>query len=427
MNIAAAAAVTEVPMDFSLAPITEAGKRFVEMAEEHAADFVTRADKHDREGSFPFENFEAMKQSGFLMAPVPEEFGGLGLSSVHDLGVGISRLGRGDGSTAIAVNMHLAFALIASRTLRSAREAGDEPLTALASGVLKPLGNGVIGMCNMTEVGTDLRHPLTEATRVDGGWSISGRKTFGTLSPVANIFAVSVRAPHPDGTYISGIALVPRGAPGQEIKDNWDALGMRASGSGDVLYEKCIVPESLFLPGGRWGEDTEQTLLIATAASYGQTAAFLGIAEAARDIAVEIARTRRRAPSGRLIAERPTVQHFVAEMDVGLAVCRAMLERSGKLLDAYLCDRPIAEVSMDQLHQLNKDYQCTKLETNRKTVEIVDLALTVSGGAGYMSASPLSRLYRDVRAGPFMQRLSPNEAYEYIGKVALGLDPTIEN
>jgi alkylation response protein AidB-like acyl-CoA dehydrogenase len=97
-----------IAMDFALQPHTPAGARFVALAEQHAADFATRADLHDRDGSFPFENIEAMQRSGFMAGCVPVEFGGLGVESMHDMILGTGRLGRGDGSTAIAATSPLA-------------------------------------------------------------------------------------------------------------------------------------------------------------------------------------------------------------------------------------------------------------------------------------------------------------------------------
>src|SRR5262245_14056265 len=94
-------------MNFELTPLTEPGARLVELAEQHGADFATRADQHDRECSFPFQNIEARRKSGVMAACVPEELGGLGVESIHDYVLGINRLGRGDGSTAIGANMHI--------------------------------------------------------------------------------------------------------------------------------------------------------------------------------------------------------------------------------------------------------------------------------------------------------------------------------
>jgi alkylation response protein AidB-like acyl-CoA dehydrogenase len=158
----------------------------------------------------------------------------------------------------------------------------------------------------------------------------------------------------------------------------------------------------------------------------GLVGAFLGIAESARNYIVEVVKTRRKGSSGHTLAERHAIQHTIAEIEIDLAASRAMLSRTAVLADAFYGRHSAGSEPFDEQHQLMKDFQCTKHFVTRKAIEIVDRALTASGGAGYLSKDPLSRLYRDVRAGPFMQPFSPNEAFEYIGKVTLGLDLNLE-
>jgi alkylation response protein AidB-like acyl-CoA dehydrogenase len=157
--------------------------------------------------------------------------------------------------------------------------------------------------------------------------------------------------------------------------------------------------------------------------AMGLSGVFLGLAEAARDYVVASVKTRRHGSTGPLLAERHAVQHAIADIEVDLAAARAMLARTMTLADGLFQAYPAGSVPMAELHEAMKDFQCAKLVVTRNAVNIVDRALTVSGGAGYLSKNLLSRLYRDVRAGPFMQPFSPNEAYAYIGRVTLGLDP----
>ena len=120
-------------MDFELRPATEAGRRYVELCEEHAIDFATRADAHDRDGSFPFENLDALQESGVLSATLPVEYVGFGIESLQDLAAGLNRLARGDGSTAIAAQMHLAAAMSVTRLWNTAKATGDATATAAAT------------------------------------------------------------------------------------------------------------------------------------------------------------------------------------------------------------------------------------------------------------------------------------------------------
>jgi alkylation response protein AidB-like acyl-CoA dehydrogenase len=284
--------------------------------------------------------------------------------------------------------------------------------------LLRQVGAGQVVICAVcSEPGTDLLHPLVEATKTADGWRLNGRKIFGTMSPAAQLFNVSCRVRDAQGQWLWAMATVPRESSGVDVRMNWNALGMRASGSHDVVLTDCLVPDDALITLGSWGEWTEVFLGGNLTITTGLVGAFLGIAEAARAAIVALVTTRRKGPSGRALAERYPIQHTIAEIEIDLAASRAMLGRTATLADALFQQYPQGGVPLDALHHQMKDFQCTKWFVTRKAIEIVDRALTASGGEGYLSHSPLSRLYRDVRAGPFMQLFSPNEAFEYIGMV----------
>jgi alkylation response protein AidB-like acyl-CoA dehydrogenase len=412
-------------MDFELIPLTEPGRRFVAIAEAHTADFASRAQQHDRDGTFPFENIEEMKRSKAAVATLPMEMGGLGLVSLHDFTVGISRIGRGDGSTGLAATMHLFRVWALAWSWQLARRANN-PTAASDERWLRRVAAGDVIAAVVSEAGTDLLHPLTEAVRVDNGWRLNGRKIFATGSPAAQLLGFACRITDENGHYQNGSGYVASDAPGVEIANNWDALGMRASGSQDVVFRDCFIPDSDLVVRGRWGDFNLGFLAGNLVAVLGQSAVFLGIAEAAHAELIKMAQTRRKGMGGRPLASHCAIQRTVAENEIELAASRAALERTSQADDCMFAEYQDRAVPLERLHRAMKDAQCVKWFVTRHAVEIVDRALTASGGSGYLSKSQLSRLYRDVRAGQFMQPFSPNEAFEYIGKVALGLDPMPE-
>ncbi len=413
--------------EFELVAETEAGRRLVALAEDHATDFAGRAEEHDSQGSFPFENFKEMQQSSFLAGTVPLAQGGIGVGSLHDLMVGMSRLARGDASTAIAANMHIAGASVAVQLMRRSTAEGDEQTAALLAGLLGQIGAGSLVLCfPTTERGTDLSSPFVEATPSGNGYVINGRKIFGTVSPAAQLFFPSVRVAKPGGGYLTGTAMLHRETPGLRIEDNWDALGMRSSGSNDITFTDCFVtPAQLFAMRDNYGKIGQGFATFALTANIPLVACFLGVAEAAKAQAVAAA-GQRKGPSGRRLADRVPIQQLVAEIEVDLATCRAMLGRIGTLADGFMERYETGEADSAESNALMKELQCVKYVVNRKAIEVVDRAMIITGGSAYMNRSVLSRLYRDVRAGPFMQPFAPYEALEYIGKVTLGLGPTLD-
>jgi alkylation response protein AidB-like acyl-CoA dehydrogenase len=392
---------------FELTAKTEAGARLVRIAEALAEDFASRAAVHDREASFPHAAIEALKRAGYFTAPIPTESGGLGVTSVHDVVVASSRLARGDASIAIGVNMHLVLLLNIVRRWRAAAAAGDRRrATAFAASMNAIARDGVIMASAVSELGQDLTRPRTTATRTPAGWRIDGRKAFCTMSPAATVLYTAVTFVDDDGIERYGYAQVPTDTEGVEILDDWDALGMRASGSHSVTFADVAVPHSA-LRGGFVAGDADAYMERNLLAGLFHASASLGIAESAASAATDTA-SRRGEPD-------PRTRMLIAENAIDLGACRATLSRAATLADD------------SDAHVIARfaDTQAAKTFVNEAAARIVDRALAVTGGAGYVNGHPLGRAYRDVRAGSFMHPLGANRAYELLGDVALGREPAL--
>jgi alkylation response protein AidB-like acyl-CoA dehydrogenase len=404
-------------MPIELAARTDAGTRLVAVAEELSNDLAARAAEHDRDGTYPFEAIDALGAAGYFAAPVPAELGGLGVSSAHDLVVASSRLARGDASVAIGVNMHLVAVLNMERRRQVAVAAGQERRArGFASSLEQIARDGVVLAAAVSERGQNLTRPTTLATRTESGWRIDGRKLFCTMSPAATDLYVAVTYVDDEGTERYAYAMVPTGAPGVVIHDDWDALGMRASGSNSVSFEGVELPEANVRGGFRAGDALpymERNLV----AGLFHAAASLGIAESADAIA-------RGGIAGRINGDaRPRMQ--IADNTVDLAAARAILARAATLIDDHDAANPASDASAEELGALFAEAQAAKAFVNEAAARTVDRALALSGGAGYVNGSPLARAYRDVKAGTFMHPLGANRAYDYLSRVALGEDPLL--
>jgi alkylation response protein AidB-like acyl-CoA dehydrogenase len=399
-------------MPIELTAHTDAGARLVKIAEELSEDLGARAAEHDRDGTYPFEAIDALKAVGYFAAPVPVELGGLGVSSAHDLVVASSRLARGDASVAIGVNMHLVAVLNMERRRQVAVAAGAERRARGYGLSLARIANeGVVLAAAISERGQDLTRPGTVATRTESGWRIDGRKFFCTMSPAATDLYVAVTYADGDGVERYAYAMVPTDAPGVDVHDDWDALGMRASGSNSVSLEGVELPEPSVRGGFRAGDPVpymERNLV----AGLFHAAASLGIAESADAVA-------HRGIAGRINGDaRPRMQ--VADNAVDLAAARGVLSRAATLIDDHRAANPTSDGTAEELEALFAEAQAAKAFVNEAAARIVDRALALSGGAGYVNGSALARAYRDVKAGSFMHPLGANRAYDYLGHVALG-------
>ncbi len=292
------------------------------LTDDMLARFDARAATYDRENRFFDEDWDELRQSGYLLAAVPTEFGGsgLGLDEVARLQ---GRLAYYAPATAVAVNMHLYWTGVAADLLRN----GDTSCRWL----LEKAADGEVFAAIHGEAGNDIPLLLSssKAEKVPGGWEITGHKIFGSLSPVwtlAGFHAMDTSDPT-NPKIVHG--FLPRGSAGYEIIETWDTLGMRATQSQDTVLDRCFVADEnivLVCPAGFAGAGLFQVAVFAWAL-MGFATVYLGAARRAFDITIEKMPKRTSVALTHSMAHHPEVQHNVSEMRISLDASEALLER----------------------------------------------------------------------------------------------------
>jgi alkylation response protein AidB-like acyl-CoA dehydrogenase len=267
-----------------------------------------------------------------------------------------------------------------------------------------------------SELGQDLTRPATTAARSDTGWTVNGRKDFCTMSPAADVLYVAVTFADADGGERYGYALIPRDTPGVVVHDDWDALGMRASSSNSISFEDVRLPASALRGGFRTGDAAAYMDRTLNAGLF-HAAAALGVAESA-DAGVRARLAERGELDGR-------AQMLLAENVVDLSASRAVLARAAALVDDEHARHAATPLPAEVVTELFAEAQSAKVFVAESGVRVVDRALALSGGAGYLNGSPLARAYRDVRATAFMHPLGANRAYGFLAEVAVGREPRL--
>ncbi|MGH8009458.1 MAG: acyl-CoA dehydrogenase family protein, partial [Candidatus Binatia bacterium] len=166
--------------------LTERQQRFIDLAAAHAEDFKTRVAQHDRDNTFPFENIEALKKSGYSALTVPEELGGSG-ANVLELALAQERLGRGDAPTAVGINMHLLLVSTLADMWRLGAKEWAPLLESLARDrIIFAIPINDPKLHSTTGIGGFNDAAGRRAEKVDGGYVVNGRSGFGTMSACAD-------------------------------------------------------------------------------------------------------------------------------------------------------------------------------------------------------------------------------------------------
>ena len=374
--------------------------------------FAPRAALHDREATFPFDDYADLHQAGLLGLCVPEQHGGFG-ADFETYCLVSEQIARGNASTALTYNMHALTMLMMGHFLKDLElppevRARHEELSArryrlvVEQGVFygQPHSEPVeAGNADQLEVGG--RRFGTRAERVDGGYLVNGRKHFVSLAGAASFYATPALLVA-DGPWEERTLYleIPLDAPGVQVTGEWDPLGMRATVSRDLQLTDVWVPaDAEILPPGVFGKLYQRYPHLFLSFS----ATFLGLMQAAYDFTIAYL-TGKTPGAPALQGAAPARGHAVAEMLFTLESARALYYRA------------ISEEQLDPSVESVQRARAAHVGIQRAVVELTGEAIRVCGGRAMLKRYPLERYYRDARASavmrPWSQDIATQQAWE---------------
>jgi short-chain 2-methylacyl-CoA dehydrogenase len=353
-------------MNFDPTPEHELVRSTVrEFAEERVGPLASELDGESR---FPYELVAELAELGLMGMPIPEEYGGGGTDTVA-YAIAIEELTRVDSSIAVTVAAHTSLGTMPIFLFGNERQK-REWLPRLAGGEQL----AAFGLTE-SEAGSDAGATRTRAELRDGSWVINGSKIFITNAGTDISGCVTITA-RTDDNEISNV-IVPNGTPGYGISPPMHKLGWHASDTRELSFAECAVPEGNLL--GERGRGFRQFLTILDGGRISVAAMGVGLAQGAYELAYGYAKERRQ--FGRPIAKFQAVQFQLADMATEIEAGRALTYKAAWL--------------KDQGRPFGRDAAMAKLYTGELSNRVVNAALQIHGGYGYMEESAIARFYRD--------------------------------
>ena len=353
---------------------------------------AANAERHDRDGTFVQESFEAIRDAGLLSIAVPAELGGDG-ATPRQVAAVQRELAHHCGATALATAMHQHVTSFTAWRYRRGLPGAEATLRRVADEGIVLVSTG----------GADFTHPRGTAEKVEGGYRVSGQKIFCSQSVVGAAMSTMFVYEDPEqGTRVLNMA-VPLTGDGVRVLDNWDSLGMRGTASNDIVVEDVFVPDERVLASRPYGVIDPPLQVILCIAIPIITAVYLGIAEAAYTAALGS------------VSATPKAEDPIVQRQLGLITSRIRVA-------SWALDRAFDEISDDPepSPQRVDAAMIAKREVALAGIEACDLAMEVAGGPGYFKGSVIERCYRDIRAVKF-HPMTPERSLIHAGRLALGL------